>query len=349
MAQTLADRVKAIPPVTRFFTITSVLVCLAIRLEFLSFDQLLWRWHYEIQDYRRIYEYSKYASRSQTAKNVFFQFIQSYRIFTSFLVPSGMLGSGPLDAVLDIYFFYTFANHLESSQGKFKGNFADCLWFTLVTGTSIVFASLVYNVVFDMRHMEVYHLMMLTCIIYVWSRYLKNLMINFFGVIPLKAYYLPLFNMGARLIISGFDSSVDVFVGILCGYLYQCIQSDTMPFYNLYPTSYGQNPSAHGANNGRRVGSLGSREENISNDWIEDSIFDKGYLKAPLWFYNLLGYPLNNSVRVTAFTRAPHHSRTASASAPMKKETNEGETSGFSWFPNEEKVVFQGKGRRLGD
>ena len=98
---------------------------------------------------------------------------QCYRFLTTFLTPSGMFTDSPYLALLDIYGFYTFACDLESSLGKFKGNFPDCLWFTLITGTMIVISTFTFELFYPAHH-SFHHLMMLSCVTYLWSRYLKN-------------------------------------------------------------------------------------------------------------------------------------------------------------------------------
>lgn len=335
----LADSIRNIPPVTRFFTTTTVVVCLANSLRIIQPHQLMCSTSIVIDRLSYVQFVIQHGKWFQIILSVGWVLLQSYRFFTCFLLPVGIIFDQPFQAILDIYFFYTFANHVESVNGKFKGNFPDCLWFTLTAGTIIVILTLIYGLI-DSTHFSFHHQMMLSCITYIWSRSLKNSIINFLGLLPIKAYYLPLFNVFFKLILNGYSSFMDLVFGILGGYLYQCIQSNTLPIYNLFPSAYNQ--GTRNRAQGRRVGTSGSAfnvsDANSANDLISDSIFDKGYLKAPLWLYRLLNYPYTNSKRTTAFT--PPTSNVVSPSP--EENSNPGSWFGYS-------SAFQGRGRRLGD
>ncbi|KAK6453660.1 Der1-like family-domain-containing protein [Scheffersomyces xylosifermentans] len=352
MANSFAKGIRNIPPVTRFFTVSTVLVCFGQAMGLLDTADLMAPlrlfWDYSENTYRIIRSSAPFIKKFQAFNWLLFQ---SYRFFTSFLIPEGLLVYKPLSAIFDIYFFYTFANHVENYDGKFHRNFPDCLWFTLVAGTIIVLTTITYSALFDFDHFPIQHEMMLSCITYIWSRSSKNSQINFLGLIPIKAYYLPFFNLFLKLLIGGRRSFLDTAIGIFGGYIYLCIQSDTLPIYNLFPGSYGSlyNPQAN--NNGRRVGNDGFHDN--AADYIEDSIFDKGYLKAPLWLYKLLNYPSNNSKRSTAFYpryAAPVGNLSHAARKALKKDDPPtSETTTFSWFGGDGKTTFKGKGHRLGD
>lgn len=285
---TLADTIRNIPPVTRFFTVSTLVVSLACSMQLISLGDLIFSTDHLKYVLSSTYHNMTHAqSKVQAVKSFFMGLCESYRFFTCFLVPPGLMASNKMEGILDIYFFYTFANNVE--RGRFNNNFADCLYFTLLTGTMIVVITTIYGFI-DPLHFPFPHSMMLSCIGYIWSRHLKNSIINFLGIIPIKAYYLPFGNLFIKMITQGFPAFLDTGIGILGGYFYQCVQSDTIPFFNLLPTSYSNAPEF-------RVGTRAATDSDI----IPDTIFDKGYLKAPLWFYNLLGYPSNNSVRTTAF------------------------------------------------
>lgn len=277
---------------------------------------------------------------------------QCYRFLTSFLIPRGVL-TNRLNAVMDVYFFYTFANHLESHTGKFKRNFPDCLWFTLVTGTMIMLMSFVCEYL-DNSPLS-HHLMMLSCVTYLWSRSLMNSVINFLGIVPIKAYYLPLFNLLFKLLVNGKLALVDTIIGIIGAYLYQCIQSATLPVYNIFPGAYSRSLTPVVDHSGRKVGinNIGisfSGFETASADFIPEAIFDKGYLKAPIWLYKLLDYPTNNSQRTTAFSKSFTNTRSKDKvlSPPQHESESTGSASGVSWFGTDLPNPFQGKGHRLG-
>lgn len=359
---TLADSIRNIPPVTRFFTITTVIVCFANSLKIIQPHQLICYLPLLIEQFNTTTEQISGSGMLGIVGAVTRLLSQCYRFFTCFLLPVGLLSDQPFHAILDIYFFYTFANHLESYSGKFKGNFPDCLWFTLLSGTTIVLVSLLFNAIIDISHFPIHHQMMLSCVTYMWSRSLKNSIINFLGLVPIKAYYLPLFNLFFKLIIGGYPSFLDTAIGIFGGYLYQCIQSDTLAFYNLFPGSYARSLTSNSDNNGRRVGQLNNnfhtsgQAATLGTDFIEDSIFDKGYLKAPIWLYNLLNYPTNTSTRTTAFHPRSETSTMNRSDSNINMSDNNstenlqsGTTTGYSWFGNQGTNAFKGKGYRLGD
>ncbi|KAK6198485.1 Der1-like family-domain-containing protein [Scheffersomyces amazonensis] len=370
-SSTLAESIKNIPPVTRFFTITTVIVCFANSLKIIQPQDLICYLPLLLDKLYQVNFIVHKGNYYQIVTSIIWLLFQSYRFFTAFLLPYGLFVDQPFQAILDIYFFYTFANHLESHQGKFRRNFPDCLWFTLLAGTCIVLTTLFYNAFIDPNHFPIHHQMMLSCVTYIWSRSSKNSVINFLGLIPIKAYYLPLFNLFFKLIVSGYPSFLDTSIGIFGGYIYQCIQSDTLPIYNLFPGAYGFNSNSN--NPGRRVGTIHLlNTEGSSADFIEDSIFDKGYLKAPIWLYNLLNYPTNNSKRTTAFleigtrpnnnnnsrgipvgggggatsTGVNGHNSNATRRINSLEDSPPAPTY-TSWFGAEH--AFQGKGHRLGD
>lgn len=367
---TLAESIRNIPPVTRFFTITTVIVCFADSLQIISPNQLICYLPLLVEKFQIAKALVDNGGWLQKVYGVGYLIFQSHRFFTAFLLPLGILVNQPFQAILDIYFFYTFANHLESREGKFHRNFPDCLWFTLVTGTIIVLSSLAYSSLIDESRFPVHHQMMLSCVTYIWSRSLKNSLINFLGLVPIKAYYLPLFNLFFKLIVNGYSSFLDSFIGICSGYLYQCIQSDTLPIYNLFPGAYAKYLTSRNGAAGKRVGTLfpGSEarggtvntiHDQANQDFIDDSIFDKGYLKAPLWLYRILNIPSNTSQRTTAFypkvspvpgaTVIPPTRAARPGDEPVGGASSSSSTaSGYSWFSGANSA-FKGKGHRLGD
>lgn len=377
MTDSLADSVRNIPPVTRFFTISTVIVCFAHSVQLIQPGNLFCYYPIFLDAFKQFTSvwYAPKSGIFQIASSLGVLLFQCHRFITCFLLPHGIVVAQPLLAIFDIYFFYTFANHLESSQGKFRRNFPDCLWFTLLTGTIILILTFAYNLLWDSLHLPMHHGMMLSCVTYIWSRSLKNSIINFMGIIPIKAYYLPVFNLFIKLVVDGQSSFIDLLIGIIGGYLYQCIQSDTLPIYNLFPGCYGRlNVTNKGANSsinsGRRVGfsgqQFGSNHTQTASDVIDESIFDLGYLKAPMWLYNYLNYPKNTSTRSTAFLelttghvpgsvntlrgQSVNRPTTGQASNGSKSASSEdkGTASGFSWFGNDHNP-FKGKGHRLSD
>ena len=151
---------------------------------------------------------------------------QSYRFFVGFLVPSGMY-SGPSVArdmlvVFDIYLMYNFSGKLVGKHGKFKGRTLDCLWFIFISGavilaTSYVFFALAfvgYRSKVLLSVIPRYHLMMQSCVTYLWSRENKDLTVTFYGLFPIKAYYLPLFNLATKFMTEGYVGLYSLGLGI---------------------------------------------------------------------------------------------------------------------------------------
>lgn len=344
---TLSDSMRRIPPVTRFFLISPVIVCLAISLNLVDVSQLVC--NLSILQYSLNVGMQKVSTSRPIEKIVVIGslILESGRFFMCFLLPLGILTRQPFQILVDLFFFYNFSNNLENISGKFHGNSPDYVWYFVITGFFMVSQSLIYNALVDPYHFPMHHQMMLSCITYTYSRHLKNSLINIWGFFTIKAYYLPLFNLFFKLI-SGYSAFIDSVIGISSGYLYQCIQSGTLPIYNLFHTNYPHILGVQGS--GRRVGSIHSpglaNDSSLSPIWIEDSVFDLGHLKAPFWLYRLLNYPTNNTVRTTAFLRRivpASQFRSATSSTHVS-----GTSSGYSWFGGSNNTAFKGKGYRLG-
>lgn len=322
----LARRLNDIPPVTRFFTIVVIAIGLAMPLKLISDERILVE-YFTVAD---AFQWGLYNTKYYTLwSKVWYwatKLLNLYRLFTTFFVTRGSLTNNAMSSVMDIYLFYTFSKHLE--KGKFKGVFPDYLWFVLVCGALITFLSFACeylcmengsgnNIIVNR------YSLLLSCVTYMWLRELKNSVINFLNVVPIKAYYLPLFDLGILIMGGPFYTPV---LGILCGYFYQCIQSDTLPIYNLLLGVYGRFNPAN--DRGRRVGSAATR---TVIETIPDAIFDKGHLKAPSWLYKLLKYPEGSTTRITAFKNIVQ-------SAPQARAAE--------YRPNSSS--FQGTGRKLG-
>lgn len=318
----LPDHLLSIPPVTRFFIIVSTALSLAISLELIPFSSVIVAPDVLLDAVFTLHKRPSY-------KKVFVDgALKGYQLFSGFFVVDGLKSNGVL-VLLNIYRFYTFSNYLESTPGRFKGNFPDYLWFVLTSGFFLV----LINIFFAYCGLQTlyYHSQLLSCMTFLWLRTSMNSSINFMGIVPIKAYYLPLFDLGMAVLTGG-PHPADSFSGILAGYLYECVQSDTLPVYNLFPGAY---KSRMGSENGRRVGF--NVDISTSEHVFTPAIFDLGYLKAPIFFYKLLKYPINTSVRTTAFTN-PASSRRPPNPAASRSTAY---TSGF-------KSSFQGKGHRLG-
>lgn len=325
-AEELRRTIARIPPVTRFFTICSVLVCGLVGLNMLEPSLIMClMYHFELPFQHIILAWKYGKSWTAVGYAVVKFLLQGYRCFTAFMLPAGVINQSAVLTVLDLYFFYNFATHVESAQGKFKGNFPDCLWFTLLLGTIIVLTSFSLETMYTFLPMH--HVMMFSCITYIWLRWAKNSTVNFFGLVPIKAYYMPWFEVFFRML-GGKLAVLNSLIGIFGGYIYLCIQLQTMPLYNLLPLSYGQRSQAAAQRVGSTSGELFPT--------ISDSIYDKGYLKAPRFLYKWLNYPMGGSVRRTAFYQPP---ATRRGYEPAKPRTE---------LYTSYSLGFQGKGHRLG-
>lgn len=312
------DPLLAIPPTTRFLLIVSVAVSLALStnvlsieaLTFMPLTELIWNTPLQV---------------NAIAKLAAILLMNCYQFFTAFFVVQGLNVSG-VSVLLNVYKLYFFSNNLENSQGRFRRNFPDYVWFVLVCG----FVLVVINVLVAPPQfiLSFPHSQLLSSITFMWLRTAMNENIKFFGIVPIKAYYLPFFDL-AIAVMGDKWSAYDCIVGIFAGYLYECIQSDTLPIYNLFPGAYRHNH----LDNSRKVGF----NVTPSSFVFLPSVFDLGYLKAPVFLYKLLKYPLNTSVRTTAFTK-----RTATATPADAASAN-------SYAYSSGSSVFAGKGRRLGD
>lgn len=322
----LGDRIAAIPPVTRFLSICTFLTCLLCSLELLAVDDFAIS--YGLVHTLLSEAWNLTGSVWNKVQAWGFVFLQSYRLFTSFFIPLGFLTRNGFMCLAEMYFLYNFSQHLESKLGKFRGNFPDYVWCILVCGFFINLLSLISQRV-ELIAFSSHHSMLNGCITYLWLRSYKDLQIQYQGLFLLKAYYVPMMSLMIHMV-SGKEYFVCELIGIVAGYFYQSIQSDTLPFYNLVPGIYGAFDPLH--KRGRKVGFEKSAEESS----FPDAIFDLGYLKAPKWLYRIISYPYDTSERVTAFKKQTRRVVT-SMSGP---EESRAHTTGFN--------AFQGRGHRLG-
>lgn len=326
---TLRDHLLNIPPVTRFFTIVTLATALTNKLDLVNTQKFF----YYPYDYLEEWLYILDGEGTEKVWRFIYSLTESLKFFSTFFFASG---EGPF-IFLKIYTFYQYSSNLESRQGKFRNNFPDYLWFIVVTGTLLILWETVVALASNLFEAlepvggwitPSYHRKLLACISFVWLRHLKTSTVNFLGIFRIRSYYLPLFDLGLAIVESR-PAVWDCVAGTFVGYLYLCIQSDTLPFYNLVPRVYGKDDPRLSAQN--RVGLVSKIQEEFS-----PAIFDLGYLKAPLLLYKLLGFPTNTSRRSTAFTKAYIQS---------KEESN-----GFrsSILFDEPGNAFKGTGHRLG-
>ncbi|MCP8716824.1 MAG: derlin [Asgard group archaeon] len=360
---TIVDNIQRIPPVTRFFTIASVITCISIVGGFFPVSRLLYTYFDLKTDFIHIHYVIKNKGFTEIISTIFLVVVNFYKFTTLLLIPESIF-SQRYQALIDIYFFYTFSNHLEIFGGKFNGNFPDYLWYAIICGTLTNVLGLLSEALFVEASVFPFDCL-LACVTYTWARCNKNATINLMGIVPIKAYYLPLGNLVIKFIALGPSGLTNAIIGITVGYLYLCIQLSTMPLYNLMSGAYGQNGNGTKNDDSRRVGILtyvdtSNRFGGSHAEFIDDSIYDKGYLKAPKVLYDFLKYPINTSVRKTAFTSIDSQARrttlqsqqrgsaTTTSTGTKRADSTTGSSTGYSWFGGNNQA-FKGKGRRLGD
>lgn len=179
------DPLLAMPPATRFLLIVSVAVSLALSTNVLSLDALT------------------FLPLTQLIRNTPFKMksigslallvvANGHRFFTAFFVVQGLNQSG-VSVLLNIYKLYFFSNNLENSQGRFRRNFPDYVWFVLVCGFFLVAINVL--VAPPLFALSFPHSQLLSSITFMWLRTAMNENIKFFGIVPIKAYYLPFFDL----------------------------------------------------------------------------------------------------------------------------------------------------------
>lgn len=314
---TISDHVLNIPPVTRFFTVLSLAVSFAYSLNVYGLRERIELFLVQCTQLWSVKDKSEILA------------LNIPLVFTTFFVPQGLLTNHGHTAIFNIYHFYFFSKELEN--GKFRRNFADYLWFVLVCGTFIVLtnvAGILCGGIFDLSIM--WHMVLLHCLTFVYLRENKSKIINYLGLIPLRCYYLPFFDAAISLL-SAKDSLVQLLQGFFAGYLYLCLQSDTIPLYNLVPGCYGRfNPAS------KKENRVGASVVNANNDF-PPAIFDLGYWKAPAFLYKLLRYPQDSTVRQSAFTERRY--------APQNLQS----TASTTGFDSKYTPTFRGQGHRLGN
>ena len=122
--------------------------------------------------------------------------------------PSDVLSSQRWNALMDIYFFYTFSNHLEAYGGKFNGNFR----LSMVCHNMRNHGQRLCIVLQRLRpHANLPHDCLLALFVTLPESQ-QNAKINLMGIVPIKAYYLPLGNILIKLILRGPSGLVDTII-----------------------------------------------------------------------------------------------------------------------------------------
>nr|CAG4652127.1 EOG090X0CFQ [Triops cancriformis] len=187
--QTLRQEYLLMPPVTRAYTTACVLTTLAVQLDLLTAFQL-------------------YFNPLLITKQY-----QIWRLVTPFL----FFGPFGFNFLFNMIFTYRYCKMLE--EGSFRGRTADFVYMILLGGIFTMVCALFVNLLF-LGHA------LTTMLVYVWARRNPHVRMNFFGLLPFRAPYLPFVLLGFSLL---FGNSIAVdFIGIAIGHVYYFLE-DVFP------------------------------------------------------------------------------------------------------------------------
>ena len=144
---------------------------------------------------------------------------QVWRLLTPFL----FLGKLGLPFLFKVYFLITYGCQLE--KGAFENRAADYLWMYMVC-----FAFLLLFSLQPFIQMYFFGSPFVFSLLYVWSRLYPEQQVSIYGVVPLKAFWLPWAFMVLTTLMGG--NPLEEFVGILTGHFYYFMT-------DLYPRAGG--------------------------------------------------------------------------------------------------------------
>uniref|UniRef100_A0A6B2G6A1 Derlin n=1 Tax=Myxobolus squamalis TaxID=59785 RepID=A0A6B2G6A1_MYXSQ len=184
MADSIQEWVHSIPPVTKFWFLTTGLCSLFVKFGIIQYEYL-------------------YLS----AKAIFTKF-QIWRIPSSLLIIPFSSGSA-FKFLTDMYFIYNYSIRLET--GAFASSKSDYLYMLLFNCTIIAIFGLILDVYFCADAL-------IFSTIYVWAQLNADEIVNFWFGITLKAKNFPWVLLGVNAILFGsFKLSL---MGLLAGHLY---------------------------------------------------------------------------------------------------------------------------------
>ncbi|KAL8171622.1 hypothetical protein V2J09_023426 [Rumex salicifolius] len=136
-----------------------------------------------------------------------FKYFQIWRLFTTFF----FLGKFSINFGIRLLMIARYGVQLE--QGPFARRTADFLWMMICGALTLLVLSIIPGL--ENPFLGVSLVFML---LYVWSREFPNAQISLYGLVTLKAFYLP-WAMLALDVIFG-SSPIPDFLGIVAGHLY---------------------------------------------------------------------------------------------------------------------------------
>ncbi|CCE65120.1 hypothetical protein TPHA_0J03000 [Tetrapisispora phaffii CBS 4417] len=291
---------QSIPPITRII-LSSIVTLMALwKFSIIDLSRFVFSWHLSVKRF------------------------QFWRIFTSsiIIIPGG--AAQALATILDFYNLYSRSLHLETVH--FRNNKANYAYYIMCC---MVIVSLLTSAYFQISEREfILKSAFSSCIGYTWAMDHKDSQILYFGFIPIKGKYYPVLEIIMSFVFNGGDDSFQLCViGVLTGYIYECL--DTKSFGRILWWLTNKNPN----------------------------YYPFGYFKPPVWFVTLIS--IIDGTRITKFggrgERLGNSNRNAKTSTIRSSKSNEKSTaekkesaaSRFATFTTERKN-FPGKGQKLG-
>ncbi|MQM07209.1 hypothetical protein Taro_040043 [Colocasia esculenta] len=188
---------NSLPPVSKAFGTLCLLTTVACQLKLVQFFHLA-----------LLYE------------EVFLRF-QIWRLITNFFC------LGPFSVNFGIRLLMIARYGVQLEKGPFDGRTADFLWMMMFGALSLLALSAIPLLRFPFLGISLVFMLL-----YVWSREFPNAQVNLYGLVALKAFYLP-WAMLALDVIFGSPLMPDL-LGIFAGHIYYFLTV-------LHPLSSGQN------------------------------------------------------------------------------------------------------------
>nr|CAG4648853.1 EOG090X0CFQ [Polyphemus pediculus] len=178
---TLRQEYMLMPPVTRAYTTMCLFTSVAVQLDVVSPFQLYFNPLLIVQKY------------------------ELWRLITPFF----FFGTFNFNFLFNMIFTYRYCRMLE--EGSFRGRTADFIYMFMFGCISTVISAWFVNLLFLGHSLT-------TMLVYVWARRNPYVRMNFFGLLPFRAPYLP-WVLVAFSVLLGNSVMVDI-LGIAIGHLY---------------------------------------------------------------------------------------------------------------------------------
>lgn len=185
----LRQALMEMPPVTRIYTTSCVMITAFVQLDLLSPFQL-------------------YFNPILIWKN-----FQLWRLVTTFL----FFGTFGFNFIFNMIFTYRYCRMLE--ENSFRGRSSDFLMMFIFGSVSMIICAFFVNLLFLGQAFTI-------MLVYVWARRNPFVRMNFFGLVTFQAPYLPWVLLGFSLLI-GNSVSVDL-LGMAVGHIYYFLE-DVFP------------------------------------------------------------------------------------------------------------------------